>query len=323
MDLQEATAIGTGADGVFTTPDLAVVTCEALHDWGVLRIADARKKPTEHERLALLRTIEMSKEFLRRLQAIPQEQRNRTRSSFEFNTEDFGRAVTFQMPAASGAGSTARGLLDVAGGCFAWAFAKPRVVQRDAGRMHPGDDTREPLRRLAVRLTHAAIHVLTGALGDTGIEPEGSQAAWVPDDAAPEYPLGLRDRNGPVAIELLREMGGVAQRTESLFVSARRAKQSERQQLKSAGIDANKGLRTATGMFSGRLAEAKKTTMAGAVLSVLIELPDERFAEPNGNLSADELCRRASLVEGCISAALAVATALNHAGADGAETRTG
>ena len=174
--------------------DLAALTCEALHDCAALRIAKAETRPTEHERSVLVRALELSEWFLRQLETIPQEQRRRTRSSFEFNPQEFVKAVTFHLPAASGAGSTARGLLRLAGVSISWPLARPRAEQRQAEQVYPSDDARERLPPYAMRLTHAATHVLAGALAGPVIEIRRGQPAWLHDDAAaPRYPLALHD----------------------------------------------------------------------------------------------------------------------------------
>ena len=294
--------------------DLAFATCKALHDWAALRVADAKVKPTARERLALLRALELSEEFLGRVESIPENRRSSTRSSFEFNTEDFGKAVTFQMPRAGGAGSAAAGLLELAGGSFAWAFARRRLVPGDGGRVHPSDEERVTLLPYAVRLTHAARYVLTGTLTDSDLQVERTSPAWIADDEdAPEYPLGLGSGNGDAAITLLAEMEVVARRATEAFEVARRTKSSDRQRLRSVGTEAQSGLGQATEMLSRRFGVGQKKTMGGAALDALLHLPREDFAAQNAHLSANEAYRRASLVEGGIAAALAVAHALNHA----------
>ena len=62
-----------------------------------------------------------------------------------------------------------------------------------------------------------------------------------------------------------------------------------------------------------RFTATKTATTSGAVVTTLLGLAHEVFAQLNGNLSADELCRRAAFVEGCVDATLAVVTALNDA----------
>ena len=288
--------------------DYATVAGDALRDWAQRRLARLDRTTSADEREMMQAAIWMSRGFLRALEGIPEDRRGAARSSRKLYARAFAVAVTFHLPPVHGVAGTAGALLTHAGNAFDLAFIRSLTGFR--GEELPSQQDRRSLRVEGVRLTHAAIHVLAGALDACPDDLGSTLPGWQDEPAAAgSEPRGMpavwrANMSGELAT--LREP---SRRSAELLQGALAAPPATARKLRAAARDEQMMTHVAWRRLLNEIHSGDEQTLARECVKTLLEMAGRTRAD--GMNLADE--HAAALIADCaIDAATEIIAAIDR-----------
>ena len=286
--------------------DYAEIACSALRDWAIRQVTERRLALSERERQAMLRSYGASREFLRRLESIPEKQRAALRTSREFNSRAFAAATTFHLPPL-GVSGLALELLERAGRDFDYAFARGEHGMPVAADRHSS-------RLRGVRLTHAAIHLLCGTLGVDPDEPGRARPEWPADRIRTSVePPGMPPARRDAMIGELEDIGVRADRAEAMLRSALASPSRQARTLRTAARGESATVRERTRNLSEKMKPYRERLLATDCVAALLRIPSGVPVREDGRMNLNSQYAGAVVVGASVSAAMAIVMAIDNA----------
>ena len=288
--------------------DYAAVAGDALRDWAQRRLARPDRRTSDDEREMMQASRWMSRGFLRALEGIPEDRRGNARSSGKLNARAFAVAVTFHLPPVHGVAGTAGALLTHAGYAFDQAFIRSVIGFR--GEELPSQQDRRSLRVKGVHLTHAAIHVLAGALEACPDDLGNELSGWQDEPAS----AGAEPRGMPAVwranmIKELRALREPARKSAELLQGALAASPATARKLRSGAREEQMTTAVAWRRLLDNIHSGDEQTLAGECVKTLLVLAGRNRAD--GMNLADE--HATALVADCaIDAATEIIAAIDR-----------